>query len=87
MRQGKIGDCYLISSLGVLGDKWILPALGYSPEDGKSWTNQKGAYMVKFFKFSKEIYVTIDDYLPVDDHDDYVFAKSEEEHEIWPCIL
>lgn len=29
VRQGNIGDCYLISSLGVLGDKWILPALGY----------------------------------------------------------
>jgi hypothetical protein len=34
--------------------------------------------MVRFFKFSKELFVTVDDYLPVDDHDEYVFAKSEE---------
>lgn len=51
------------------------------------WTNQKGAYMVRFYKFSKEIFVTIDDYLPVDSHDDYVFAKSEEESELWPSII
>ncbi len=43
--------------------------------------------MVRFFKFSKELFVNVDDYLPVDDHDEYVFAKSEEENEIWPCIL
>lgn len=66
VRQGNIGDCYLISSLGVLGDKWILPALGYENEDKKKWNNQKGAYMVRFFKFSKELFVIVDDYLPVD---------------------
>lgn len=43
--------------------------------------------MVRFYKFSKEIYVTIDDYLPVDDHDEYVFAKSQEQHELWPSIV
>jgi len=34
--------------------------------------------MVRFYKFSKEIYVTIDDYLPVNSEDEYVFAKSED---------
>lgn len=28
VRQGKIGNCYLISALGVLGEQWILKALG-----------------------------------------------------------
>lgn len=28
VRQGKIGNCYLISALGVLGEQWILRALG-----------------------------------------------------------
>jgi hypothetical protein len=76
VRQGRIGDCYLISSLGVLGDRWILPALGFESDGKKKWVNQKGAYMVRFFKFSKELFVDVDDYLPVDDHDEYVFAKS-----------
>ena len=43
--------------------------------------------MVRFFKFGKELFVVVDDFLPVDEHNDYVFAKSEEENEIWPCIL
>lgn len=32
--------------------------------------------MVKFYKFSKEIYVVIDDFLPVDQGDDWVFGCS-----------
>ena len=43
--------------------------------------------MVRFFKFGKELFVVVDVFLPVDEHNDYVFAKSEEENEIWPCIL
>jgi hypothetical protein len=32
--------------------------------------------MVKFFKFGKEIYKIIDDLLPVNEQDEWVFAKS-----------
>lgn len=35
--------------------------------DGSSrWTNAKGAYMVRFYKFSKEVFIVIDDQIPVD---------------------
>jgi hypothetical protein len=87
VRQGDIGDCYLISSLGVLGEKWILPALGFLEGGKTSWTNKRGAYMVRFYKFSKEVFVIIDDLLPIDEKGEYVFARSEEENEFWPCIL
>lgn len=40
------------------------------------WTNGKGAYMVRFYKFLKEVYVIVDDHLPVNDQDEWVFAKS-----------
>ena len=30
VRQGEIGNCYLISALGVLGEQWILKSLGSS---------------------------------------------------------
>ena len=43
--------------------------------------------MVRFFKFSKEVYVIIDNQLPVDSQDNFVFARSEQNDEIWPCIL
>ena len=32
--------------------------------------------MVRFFKFSKQFYVIIDDQLPVNQEDEWVFAKS-----------
>ena len=34
IKQGLIGDCYLISSMGVLGEKWIKMALGGCREEG-----------------------------------------------------
>jgi hypothetical protein len=34
--------------------------------------------MVRFFKFLKKVYVIVDDQLPVDSHDDFVFARSED---------
>lgn len=32
--------------------------------------------MVRFFKFGMELYVIIDDLLPVNENDEWVFAKS-----------
>lgn len=52
-KQGKIGDCYLISSLSVLGEQNLKKAIGYDSDDKLLWQNGKGAYMVKFFKFSR----------------------------------
>lgn len=43
--------------------------------------------MIKFNKFLKDVYITIDDQLPVDSHDNFVFAQSEDPEEIWPAIL
>ncbi len=34
VKQGAIGDCYLISSMGVLGEKWIRAALGGCKSEG-----------------------------------------------------
>lgn len=51
------------------------------------WTNGKGAYMVRFYKFLKEVYVIVDDHLPVNSQDEWVFAKSEDTSEFWPAIL
>lgn len=55
--------------------------------DQQIWKNSNGAYMIRFFKFSKEVYVIIDDYLPVDKEDKFAFAKSEDKDEIWPALL
>ncbi len=43
--------------------------------------------MVRFHKFSKKVYVIVDDNLPIDENGDFVFARSEDPKEIWPCII
>lgn len=34
--------------------------------------------MIRFHKFSREVYVVVDDYLPVDVKNNWVFATSED---------
>ncbi len=90
VKQGKIGDCYLISSFAVLGEKFLKLAIGegdVTDTSLKLWKNDKGAYMIKFHKFSREVYITVDDYLPVDTNNNWVFATSEDSLEFWPGIL
>lgn len=55
----------------------ILEALGEINGE-KKWVNDKGAYMIKFYKFSKEFYVVIDDQIPINDDKEWVFAKSND---------
>lgn len=55
VRQGYIGDCYLISAIGVLGREHLQKILGLG-----EWENPNGAYMVKFRKYNKDIHVIID---------------------------
>ena len=59
VRQGKLGDCYLISAIGALGKDRIKKILG------DSVNNPPGAYMVKFNKFNRDIHVIIDNQFPV----------------------
>lgn len=43
--------------------------------------------MVRFHKFSREVYVVVDDFLPVDLKNNWVFATSEDPLEFWPGLL
>lgn len=43
--------------------------------------------MVRFYKYSKKFYVTIDDQIPVNEYEERIFAKSEDPVEFWPAIL
>ena len=72
VRQGMIGNCYLISAIGVLG-KDKIRAIITDPAQCPP-----GCYMVKFTKFGKDIFVIIDDNFPVVDtksDNDWVFGR------------
>lgn len=56
-----IGDCYLISAIGVLGKDRVRNIIA-DPS-----LCPTGSYMVKFNQFGKDIYVIIDDSFPVID--------------------
>lgn len=84
VRQGMIGDCYLISAIGVLGKDRIRKIISDPAEC------PPGAYMVKFSKFGKEIYVIIDDNFPVVDtqgENEWIFGRCEDKKEVFCNIL
>lgn len=59
VRQGQIGDCYLISAIGVLGKNRINQIISPANE------SPVGAHMVKFNKLNRDLYVIIDNQYPV----------------------
>ena len=76
VRQGSIGDCYLISAIGALGRDRIRKIIGDSS------SNPPGAYMVKFNKFNRDIHIIIDSQFPVYDtnsNNKWLFGRSEDE--------
>ena len=84
VRQGSIGDCYLISAIGALGRERIMSILGqpssYPP----------GAYMVKFNKFNRDIHVIVDSQFPVysnSGENQWLFGRSEDTKELFCNII
>jgi hypothetical protein len=75
VKQGYIGDCYLISAIGTLGVENIKKILGLQ---NKEWKNPNGAYMVKFKKYGKDIYIIIDDQFPTSGGTNWLFGKCED---------
>lgn len=60
VKQGAIGNCYMISAIGILSKKQIDKMIGVG-----EWENPVGAYMVRFKKMGRDLYVIVDDQLAV----------------------
>jgi len=73
VRQGYIGDCYLISAIGVLGTKTIKNILGIDV-----WKNAEGSFMVKFNKYGKDVYVIVDSEFPIAPDKNWLFGRCED---------
>lgn len=84
--QGKIGDCYLIASLSAIA--WALPdhLIGRA-----SWIDEDTPDYVRF-RFTENAgrgddeFVEVTQKLPVDSHDNPIFARCTDPTEIWPGV-
>eukprot|EP01080_Neovahlkampfia_damariscottae_P010187 gene10187-2606_t len=83
IRQGEIGDCYLLGALGVLSTqprlvRNLIRPQRYSPN---------GIYEIKLFISGKWESILIDDYLPVNKKGKVIFGHSESIHENWVSLI
>ena len=77
VKQGYIGDCYLISAIGVLDMKTLKRILGILVLilGIGQWKNAQGSYMVQFKKYGKEVYIIIDSMFPSAGGDEWLFGR------------
>jgi len=82
--QGALGDCYFLSAISVLGEKYVRPIIVTTENEWK----QTGAFCVKFFKQGREEIVIVDDYFPVSGNGRWVFVSGGiNGKELWPMVL
>lgn len=58
IKQGKLGDCYFLSAISVLGDELVKEVI-------IDFDVQVGVYMFRFFWEGEEQIVIIDDWIPI----------------------
>jgi calpain-15 len=83
IRQGEIGDCYLLGALGVLATQPKLVRNLITPQR----LSPNGIYQIKLFISGKWETIIIDDFLPVDKRGKVIFARSESIQENWVSLI
>jgi calpain-15 len=81
--QGSLGDCYFLSAVSALSErdfriKNLFPELRL---------NRQGVYMARLLFRGVLREVVVDDYIPVNQQGDPLFAKPACGREIWVMIL
>ena len=81
--QGSLGDGYFLSAISTLSEsnhriRSIFPSLSI---------NQYGVYMARVMHQGVLKEVIVDDYIPVNQQGDPLFAKPAANREIWVMIL
>ena len=69
VRQGHVGDCYLMSGLAEIAMH------NRAAIQNMFIVNGDGTYTVRFYNGRQADYVTVDSYLPANDQGEYVFAN------------
>eukprot|EP01062_Namystynia_karyoxenos_P069323 TRINITY_DN64837_c0_g1_i1.p1 TRINITY_DN64837_c0_g1~~TRINITY_DN64837_c0_g1_i1.p1 ORF type:complete len:1591 (+),score=580.01 TRINITY_DN64837_c0_g1_i1:76-4848(+) len=80
--QGHLGDLWCLGAMALVATRPSLVQhlfVAAYPE--------YGFYQVRIFKFGEWQVVTVDDMIPVDASNQFVFAASPDSDELWPAIL
>eukprot|EP00004_Rigifila_ramosa_P004752 TRINITY_DN1522_c1_g1_i1.p1 TRINITY_DN1522_c1_g1~~TRINITY_DN1522_c1_g1_i1.p1 ORF type:complete len:1361 (+),score=365.30 TRINITY_DN1522_c1_g1_i1:535-4083(+) len=83
IRQGNVGDCWLLSAMTVMSRRPDLLTNMFEPRT----YSPDGIYVVTLYKNSQKIQVVIDDYLPCGHDNKLVYARSVNECEMWVSLL
>lgn len=82
--QGGLGDCYFLSAISVLGEKYVKKIIITTDEEWR----KTGAICVQFYKDGEPEIIIIDDFFPAFPNGDWVFVKGGNEgDELWPAVL
>jgi hypothetical protein len=85
IRQGYVGDCYLLAALGSVAD------IDGSLIQDMFTDNGDGTYTVRFFRNGVKDYVTVDSFLPTDSAGRLVYASAgssaaSSSNELWVAL-
>lgn len=84
IKQGMCGDCYFLSAIAVMGDKFTREKFIFlNTED--EWI-KTGAFCVQFYNDGEKSIVIVDDHFPQRDGE-FVFGRATDRYELWPNIL
>lgn len=86
--QGKLGDCYFLSALSVLGNERTqdLFACQSDPQNPNDW-KKTGVFMIKFFKNGEPTDIIVDDWIPMNGDKPAFTSGGDAGTEMWPAIL
>ncbi|KAL0215343.1 hypothetical protein P9112_007527 [Eukaryota sp. TZLM1-RC] len=82
VKQGVLGDCWLISAIAVICTKPNLVTSMFVRDYGSN-----GMYVLRFHKNCTWTYIAIDDYLPLRSDGRPAFAHSSQPQEMFPALI
>ncbi|EFC41234.1 peptidase C2, calpain [Naegleria gruberi] len=82
IRQGSLGDCWLLSSLAAIARFPHLIAHLFVKANVAM-----GQYTLRFFWRNEWKYVTVDDFVPITTDGDIMVVHSKDKNELWPTIV
>ena len=82
VKQGKLGDCWILSAISALAEHPNLVKRIILTHE----TNEYGIYKVKLRKMSRWKTIVLDDYFPCVPNDEPIFSKNKGD-ELWVLLL